>query len=199
LSVVSKIPFLSAGPIAIANAIRDNKALTKLDISKNRIGLLVHPEWRDLAQSGTWGGHRYQHIDGQKQETKPEGIHFKPLGITALTDAIKDMRALSTLVMRQNDIHGAEAGRAFADMLAQNTVLKELDLSSQKVGRSGKALDAAFAKEFAVGISGNGAKALSVLNLADNNIGSIIGGYSEGIDFVLSCLLHIYVVHWIRF
>jgi hypothetical protein len=58
--------------------------------------------------------------------------------------------------MRQNDIHGAEAGRAFADMLALNTVLKELDLSSQKVGWSGENLDAAFAKEFAVGISGNG-------------------------------------------
>ena len=63
--------------------------------------------------------------------------------------------------MRQNDIYGAEAGKAFADMLAQNTVLKELDLSSQKYETSstyGNALDAAyFAKELSVGISGNGA------------------------------------------
>jgi hypothetical protein len=78
-------------------------------------------------------------------------------GPAAIADAIKDMGALSRLVMRQNNIHGADAGMIFAEMLAQNTVLKELDLSSQKVGYFGKALDAAFAKEFAAGISGNGA------------------------------------------
>jgi hypothetical protein len=70
--------------------------------------------------------------------------------------------------MRQNNIHGAEAGKAFSDMLAQNTVLKELDLSSQQVGGYGHALDAAFAKEFAVGISDNGA--LTSLHVGRNNI-----------------------------
>jgi hypothetical protein len=60
--------------------------------------------------------------------------------------------------MPLNNIHGAEAGKAFADMLAQNTVLKELDLSHQYTGSGGggNSLDAAFAKEFAVGISDNG-------------------------------------------
>jgi hypothetical protein len=43
--------------------------------------------------------------------------------------------------MRRNNIPGAEAGKAFADMLAQNTVVKELDLSSQKVDLYGDALD----------------------------------------------------------
>jgi hypothetical protein len=77
-------------------------------------------------------------------------------GIIALASAIKDMRALSKLFMRQNGIHGAEAGKAFSNMLAQNTVLKELDLSSQLVCRHKKSLDVAFAKELAVGISDNG-------------------------------------------
>jgi hypothetical protein len=54
-------------------------------------------------------------------------------------------------------------------MLAQNTVLKELDLSSQKVGNYGYPLDATFVKEFAVGISNNGA--LSVANILGNAIG----------------------------
>jgi hypothetical protein len=76
--------------------------------------------------------------------------------------------------MRQNDIHGAEAGRAFADMLAQNTVLKELDLSSQKLGDLGKPMDAAFAKELAVGISGNGA--LLCLDMSNNGINRGIKG-----------------------
>jgi hypothetical protein len=74
----------------------------------------------------------------------------------AVTAVPKNMGALSKLVMRQNDIHGAEAGKAFSRMLAQNTVLKELDLSSQQVDKhSGNALDVAFAKEFAVGIRDN--------------------------------------------
>jgi hypothetical protein len=95
-------------------------------------------------------------------------------GAIALANIIPGMGALSKLVMRQNKIHGAEAGRAFADMLAQNTVLKELDLSSQKARTFGKALDAAFAKEFAVGISGNEAsndRAISSVNLLKNHIG----------------------------
>jgi hypothetical protein len=71
--------------------------------------------------------------------------------------------------MRQNSIHGAEAGKAFSDMLAQNTVLNELDLSNQQVGNCGEALDAAFAREMAVGISGNGA--ISSVNVLGNFIG----------------------------
>jgi hypothetical protein len=69
--------------------------------------------------------------------------------------------------MRQNSIHGAQAGKVFSNMLAQNTVLKELDLSSQDVG-FGDALDAAFAKEFAVGISGN--RALTKLTFGDKQV-----------------------------
>jgi hypothetical protein len=83
--------------------------------------------------------------------------------------------------MRENNIHGAEAGKAFADMLAQNTILKELDLSSQKFGYWGRALDAAFAKEFAVGISDNGA--LTSHNLASNNFG---GYYDPDVNEVVA-------------
>jgi Ran GTPase-activating protein (RanGAP) involved in mRNA processing and transport len=68
--------------------------------------------------------------------------------------------------MRQNNVHGVEAGKAFADMLAQNTALKELDLSSQQVDNYGTALDAAFAKEFAVGISGN--EAMTSIDISQN-------------------------------
>jgi hypothetical protein len=72
--------------------------------------------------------------------------------------------------MRENNIHGAAAGNAFAVMLAQNTALKELDLSSQTVDKKyGHALDAAFAKELAAGIRDNGA--LSIANVLGNSFG----------------------------
>jgi hypothetical protein len=135
----------------LAVGIRDNGALTHLDVSGNGLGQLVPPEGWEVYRDGK----NYRQPGGDWSTTVPAGA--QPLGLIALADAIPDMRALSRLVMRWNNIHGAEAGKAFADMLAQNTVLKELDLSSQACGPGGKALDAAFAKEFAAGISGNGA------------------------------------------
>jgi hypothetical protein len=94
----------------------------------------------------------------------------------------QDNGALSKLVLPQNNIYGAEAGKAFANMLAQNTVLKELDLSNQDYCLPGGALDAAFAKEIAVGISDN--RALSILNLAENTLGELVipEGWTEDYD-----------------
>ena len=70
-----------------------------------------------------------------------------------------------------NKIEGSEAGKAFASALAANTVLKELDLSGlpetrSRVARPGA--DAAFMKEFAVGLGTNGA--LASLDLSQNSI-----------------------------
>jgi hypothetical protein len=155
------------GIIAIANAIPDIGAMTSLDVSSNNLGTLVLPVgWEADKSASSWDKRKwiYKHTDGREQKDDPS----KPEGIIAIANAMPDMGALSTLVMRENNIHGAEAGKAFADMLAQNTILKELDLSSQNVGYGGRALDAAFAKEFAVGISDNGA--LSALSLKSNDL-----------------------------
>jgi hypothetical protein len=134
--------------------------MTSLNLSSNALGELVLPAgW---TKEGRRRNPLYKHLDGREQKGHPG----EPEGIIAVGNAIKNMRALFKLVMRQNDIHGAKAGRAFADILAQNTVLKELelDLSIQKVGDYGKPMDAAFAKEIAVGISGNGAISTVIVN-----------------------------------
>jgi hypothetical protein len=80
------------------------------------------------------------------------------------------------LVLKNNRLLTAEAGKVLSDMLATNTVLKILDLSSnnwEKYDTYGKLMGngPGFAKELAVGISDNGA--LSSLNLADNGLGEI--------------------------
>jgi hypothetical protein len=144
----------------------DNRALTSLNLSANKLGETVVPEGWSHGYHGDYSGSKsWKHTDGRRQNEKPG----KPEGIIAIANAIKDMRALSKLVMRRNNIYGAEAAKAFATMLTQNTVLRELDLSSQKVGSGGGALDAAFAKEFAVGIRDN--RAMTSLNLASNVLG----------------------------
>jgi hypothetical protein len=145
------------GIIAIVNATPDMGAMTSLNLSKNEL----------VANLGC-GEYDYS---GELHISFTPNICSNPIilvGIVALANAIPDMEALSKLAMRQNNINGAEAGKAFADMLAQNTVLKELDLSRQACGYGGTALDAAFAKEFAVGISNNGA--LAKLNISNTHI-----------------------------
>ena len=76
-------------------------------------------------------------------------------------DGVPTIRALTSLNVSSNRIKGAEAGKALGNALAANTVLKQLDLSTNYSG-------AEFANEFAVGLGANGA--LASLDLSQNNI-----------------------------
>jgi hypothetical protein len=83
------------------------------------------------------------------------------------------MGVLSSLILKDNRLLTAEAGKVLSDMLATNTMLKVLDLSSsnwQEHGTHGDLMGdgSGFAKELAVGISDNGA--ISSVNLLDNDI-----------------------------
>ena len=72
------------------------------------------------------------------------------------------------MLMGDNRINGAEAGKALSDALAVNTVLKELDLSSQRDVFGRGSLDAACAKELAIGLGANGA--MTSLDLSGNHV-----------------------------
>lgn len=154
-----------------AVGLRSNRALTSLNISNNNIGKFVLPtEWRavpkyDYSSVET----KYKHVDGREQEKHPG----KPEGFIAIADAIKTNKTLETIRMGRNKIHGAEAGKALANVVAINTTLKELDLSSQDTIWNDRrdALDAAFMEKFADGLGNN--TALTELNISNNNIASI--------------------------
>jgi hypothetical protein len=81
---------------------------------------------------------------------------------------------LTSLVLKGNVLLTAEAGKVLSGMLATNTVLRVLDLSSNNWNeysdKSGRWLGdgPGFAKELAVGISGNGA--LRSLHVGNNTI-----------------------------
>jgi hypothetical protein len=82
---------------------------------------------------------------------------------------------LSSLVLKDNRLLTAEAGKVLSDLLATNTVLKVLDLSSNNWKEHGTWGDLmgdgpGFAKELAVGISDNGA--LTKLDISSNCIGA---------------------------
>lgn len=150
-----------SGVIAISDAIPTMRALTSLNISTNTIGELVEVEklpsagWSEGKDNKT-GKTAYFHVDGRAQWEKPR----EPAGVIVFADAIKNSGAIAKLRMARNMINGAEAGKAIGCMLANNTVLKELDLSEQGDDYGDirdYALDSACAKELAVGLSANGA------------------------------------------
>jgi hypothetical protein len=82
----------------------------------------------------------------------------------------QDNGALTTLILKDNKLLTPEAGKVLSDMLAANTMLKELDVSSSNWKWRGQMQGdgPGFAKELAVGISDNGA--LTSLNLSSNDI-----------------------------
>jgi hypothetical protein len=121
----------------------------------------------------------------------PEGS--KAEGVIVLTNAIKDMGALTTLILKDNKLLTREAGKVLSGMLAANTVLKELDVSSNTWMEHGrmKGDGPGFAKELAVGISGNGA--LTSLNLSSNNLeaegAKIVGEVIKVNDHAIAVIL----------
>jgi hypothetical protein len=83
------------------------------------------------------------------------------------------MRALSVLSLKDNRL--LPHGKILSEMVATNTMLKELDLSSNTwMNDYGEHQGdgPGFAQELTVGIRDN--RALSVLNLASNSIGKVV-------------------------
>jgi hypothetical protein len=85
-----------------------------------------------------------------------------------LASELPDKGALSSLSLKNNRLATKEAGRALATALAANSVLKELDLSSNAWAYSDydhvHADGAGFAQELAVGIKDNGAISKLIFN-----------------------------------
>jgi hypothetical protein len=157
------------GIITFANDILDMGALSVLNLASNNLGeIVLAAGWRskDNEDMAPWVG-----PEGQEQREKPG----KPEGIITIANAIKDNGALTKLILKDNRLATAEAGKILSDMLAANTVLKELDVSSNcwdvefvwdQAGGNGPD----FAREISKGLSDNGA--LIKLDISSNAIGA---------------------------
>jgi prophage DNA circulation protein len=112
------------------------------------------------------------------------------------------------LTLKDNKLLTPEAGKALSDMLAANTVLKELDVSSNnwiELDRDIMGDGPGFAKELAVGISNNGA--MTKLDMSENDfkgaaagkaIGDMLDGTSTLTDLNLSsCYIDAYAAQGI--
>ena len=81
-----------------------------------------------------------------------------------LTDIRLTIRALVKLNMSDNNFYGAEAGKILGDMLAANTVLKELDISGGEY--ESQKCDVEFFKGFSPGLGANAAATKDVFTEA---------------------------------
>ena len=123
---------LGAGSTIIVGAWishKDNGALVKLDISKNNIciegtkavaealkGNQTMTELNISSTSSTWSHY--------------ENYHGNMSGVIAICDSIPTMGALQKLIMANNRMATKEGGKVLGQALAQNKVLKVLDISS---------------------------------------------------------------------
>jgi hypothetical protein len=101
------------------------------------------------------------------------------------------MGVLTKLILKDNRLATAEAGKILSDMLAANTVLKELDVSSncwdfnEEAGTGGDGPE--FAREISKGLSDNGA--LTSLNLSSNELQSKGAKYVAEAITVINCAI----------
>ena len=101
------------------------------------------------------------------------------------TAPLHPIRALEKLNISANAIASKEAGKALAEVLKTNTVLKELDVSDNMrknrygdvVGGCNSGDGPGFAKELAAGVSANGA--LATITFGDE-FGDIFGDRIDG-------------------
>jgi Ran GTPase-activating protein (RanGAP) involved in mRNA processing and transport len=137
--------------------------LLSLNLSENNIGQCT------IDDGGGW---TFWDDDfegkGKRWKNKETGEYSfgKCVGAIALADAIPSMGALLSLDMSKNILCNREAGKVLSQMLAVNTVLKELDVSNN-VG-FGAHDGPGFAQELFAGIRNNGA--MTKFDISSNGI-----------------------------
>ena len=153
----------------LADGLSTNGELTSLNISKNRIGVLVPPDGWETGFNGK-GQQGFKTTGGEWTMTPPDGA--KPEGVIALADAIKNNGALTSLDISSNRLW--EAGtKAIAEGLKDNIIMTELNLADNAMGTDG-------AMDIAKTIPTMGA--LTSLNISNNNIGELVlyEGWTKG-------------------
>jgi Ran GTPase-activating protein (RanGAP) involved in mRNA processing and transport len=171
LSMATKLGY--AGIITLAGAIPDMEALTKLDLSFNGLG----PEGGKALAVGLKGNRVITELNiainylGYAVSTGESDTS----GAVAIAAAIRDMKALSSVNLLQNDI-GNDKAKVLASILKEHPALKslcgntgnetELDMSGKEMGAEGVIM-------LAAEIAGNGAlTSLDISNQVDHHVKS---------------------------
>jgi Ran GTPase-activating protein (RanGAP) involved in mRNA processing and transport len=141
-------------------------AMTKFDISSNDLCA----EGTKLLAAALKGNQNMTELNISSNSMTYGSASGDMSGVIALADVISDMGALSSLSLKSNGLLNKESGEALAGVLKANSVLTELDISSNFDQYNETSQDGAgFAQALAVGLIDNGA--ILSLNLLQNDIG----------------------------
>jgi hypothetical protein len=158
------------GALVVAEYLRDNGALSVLNLASNNLGELVLPggwakrQVESEEEYNAYGEEVFVHTDGTKQKQAPGGS--KPGGVIALANAIPDMGAMTSLDLASNRL-GAEGAKIVAGafkvtMCTPAIILAPFSCPSDfSINCCCLLLSAGY----------EGTRALSSLNLASNNLG----------------------------
>jgi hypothetical protein len=157
-----------SGIVALADAISDMGALLKFDISNNS---LYATGTKALAE-GLKGNQRMTKLNMSSNDM---GVSYKHgpsdmSGLITLADVIPGMGALLVLSLKGNGLGTEEGGKVVCEMLKDNSVLQELDLSSNNVWLGDQAenwsheIAPKFAKALSQGLASNRAISTVILH-----------------------------------
>ncbi len=170
-----------SGVMAISNAIPTMGALYSLDISDNRVPdgqaqeidkLIRRNRLRPITQDSEKSFSELVVALGWVSSLDLSSRFLDHEDASVVAEYVKNNRsgALVKLVMKDNAMLTKEAGKALADMLAANSILKELDISDQAGYRHDDG--PGFAKELAAGVTAN--SAVTSLKISGNNISALV-------------------------
>jgi hypothetical protein len=156
--------------IILASELPDKRAISSINLLKNRIPVEQAQGLVKIMQSKeklfTLCG-----LSKEEAELDFSGQDLHAGDAVLITNDISDMGALSVLSLRDNRLCSREAGKVLSQMLKGNSVLTELDVSSNYKKYSGDNEDGpGFAQELATGIKDN--RALMKLDISSNRIGA---------------------------
>jgi Ran GTPase-activating protein (RanGAP) involved in mRNA processing and transport len=155
---LSYVLLLTSGPAAIADAIKDMRALSIFNISNN-----------SLFAAGTEA--LAEGLEGNQimTELNISANGIGKTGAIALASIIPGMAALKSLNLSQNGLLNEESGHALAAALIANSTVTALNVSKNVDLASGSSQDGdGFARSFACCL--NTKKGLNVLDISNNNI-----------------------------
>ena len=154
-----------------------NGALAKLIMRRN--GLFTKEAGKELGDM-LMANTTLKELDiSDNHSSTPSSVEDILGFLKGFADGVSAIGALVKLDMSCNDFEDAQAGKALGDMLAVNTVLKDLNLSNcwMKVEST---------KAFAVGLGANGA--LTSLNISSNHLTGILGSDMSGVKALAAAI-----------
>ena len=113
------------GTKRVASALESNAVLTQLNAAHNNLGEMVLPEGWTVVGSLYHSGEKYKHAGGTERKIHPGTAE----GAIALASAVKGNCVLTSLNLSTNCLLSEGGATPFADALKSNRVLLKLNLS----------------------------------------------------------------------